>query len=59
MRAWFDRYVGGTEDLDYESLLARAGLRLVRGEVWTIEELPNATEEQRLVRQGWTTGLRS
>jgi predicted metalloprotease with PDZ domain len=58
MHAWFDRYVGGTEDLDYDALLAHAGLRLVRGEHWTIEELPAATPAQRVVREGWATGRR-
>jgi predicted metalloprotease with PDZ domain len=58
MHAWFDRYVGGTEDLDYDALLSRAGLRLVRGERWIIEEMPDATPAQRLVREGWATGRR-
>ena len=52
MHGWFERYVGGTEDLDYDALLARAGLRLVRGERWTIEELPDATPAQLVVRGG-------
>jgi predicted metalloprotease with PDZ domain len=58
MHVWFDRYVGGTEDLDYDALLARTGLRLVRGDVWKIEELPTASEAARIVRQGWVTGRR-
>ena len=58
MHAWFERYVGGTDDLDYDALLARAGLRLVRGDAWRIEELPNATPEQVRIRQGWNTGRR-
>jgi predicted metalloprotease with PDZ domain len=58
MRAWFDRHVGGTEDVDYDAMLARAGLRLVRGEQWSIEELPDATAAQRVVREGWATGRR-
>src|SRR5436190_2603366 len=58
MHGWFERYVGGTEDLDYDALLARAGLRLVRGDRWTIEEVPDATPEQRVVRRGWITGRR-
>ena len=32
LHPWFERYVGGTEDVDYDALLARAGLRLVRGD---------------------------
>jgi len=56
MHGWFERYVGGTEDLDYDALLARAGLRLVRGDRWKIEEVPNATPAQLSVRRGWLTG---
>jgi predicted metalloprotease with PDZ domain len=58
MHAWFEQYVGGTTDLDYDALLARAGLRLVRGDSWSIEELPDATAAQRVIRQGWVTGRR-
>jgi predicted metalloprotease with PDZ domain len=58
MHPWFERYVGGTEDLDYDALLARAGLRLVRGDRWAIEEIDGATPEQLAVRRGWTTGRR-
>jgi predicted metalloprotease with PDZ domain len=57
MHAWFDRYVGGTEDLDYDALLAGAGVRIVRGTPrWTLEELPNPTTAQRAVREGWVAG---
>jgi predicted metalloprotease with PDZ domain len=56
LHPWFERFVGGTEDLDYDALLARAGLRLVREDRWRIEELPDATPEQRAVRAGWTSG---
>ena len=56
MHPWFERYVGGTADLDYDALLARAGLRLVRGDQWRIEEIPDATPEQRGIRDGWTSG---
>jgi predicted metalloprotease with PDZ domain len=59
MHAWFERYVGGTDDLDYDALLARAGLRLVRGEQWRIEETPDATPAQRAIRDGWTSGRQS
>ena len=58
LHAWFERHVGGTEDVDYDAVLARAGLRLVRGEKWMIEELPDATAAQRAVREGWATGRR-
>jgi predicted metalloprotease with PDZ domain len=56
MHPWFEQYVGGTADLDYDALLARAGLRLVRGDQWRIEEVPDATPAQRAVRDGWTSG---
>ena len=56
MHSWFERYVGGTEDLDYDALLAAAGLRLVREDRWHIEEVPNATAAQRAVRDGWVSG---
>jgi predicted metalloprotease with PDZ domain len=56
LHPWFERHVGGTEDVDYDTLLARAGLRLVRGDVWTVEEIPDVTPAQRAVREGWVTG---
>ncbi len=59
MHPWFERYVAGTEDLDYDALLAGAGLRLVRGDRWRIEEVPAPTAAQRVVRDGWTAGRRS
>ncbi|PYP77081.1 MAG: hypothetical protein DMD35_16260 [Gemmatimonadetes bacterium] len=59
LHPWFERHVGDTEDPDYDTLLARAGLRLVRGgDVWRLEELPDATPAQRVVREGWATGRR-
>ena len=59
LHPWFERHVGGIEDVDYDAQLARAGLRLVRGgEVWKLEELPDATPAQRVVREGWVTGRR-
>ena len=59
LHPWFERYVGGTDDLDYDALLARAGLRLVRGDQWRIEEVPDATPAQRVIRDGWITGRRN
>ncbi|HEY2065525.1 MAG TPA: hypothetical protein VGG84_06170 [Gemmatimonadaceae bacterium] len=57
MHPWFEKYVAGTDDLDYDPLLARAGLRLVRaGDRWHIDEAADATPAQRVVRDGWTTG---
>ena len=59
MHDWFDRHVGGTEDMDYDAALAWAGLRLVRDSTqWRIEELPSPTAEQLRVRSGWLTGSR-
>ena len=57
LHQWFEQHVGGTEDVDYDAMLARAGLRLVRGGgAWQIEELPDATPAQRAVRDGWLSG---
>lgn len=58
MHSWFERYVAGTEDVDYDALLARAGLRLRRGDRWSIEEMSGASSAQLRVRRGWTTGHR-
>ena len=59
LHPWFERHVGGTDDVDYDAQLARAGLRLRRGEgVWKLEEIPDATPAQRAVREGWATGRR-
>jgi hypothetical protein len=30
----------------------------VRGEQWAIEEVPDASAAQRVVREGWATGRR-
>jgi predicted metalloprotease with PDZ domain len=58
MKPWFDRFVAGVEDLDFDEALAWAGLRLVRSEeaAWRIEENTAATPEQVRVRLGWLTG---
>jgi predicted metalloprotease with PDZ domain len=58
MHDWFERHVGGTEDMDYDAALGWAGLKLVRTESgpWRIEETPDATPEQLRVRRGWVTG---
>jgi predicted metalloprotease with PDZ domain len=56
MHPWFETHVGGTTDPDYDTLLAGAGLRLVREDRWRIEELPDATPGQRAVREGWISG---
>jgi len=58
MKEWFDRHVGGTEDMDYDLALLAAGLRLVRPDSadWRIEEIAEVTPEQLRVRLGWVTG---
>ena len=58
MHDWFDRHVGGIEDMDYDEALRWAGLRLARNESgpWTIEEMPEPTPAQIRVRMGWITG---
>src|SRR2546422_448519 len=58
MHDWFERHVGGTEDMDYDEALGWAGLKLVRsGDRWSIEVMPDATPQQLRVRVGWLSGL--
>jgi len=59
MHDWFDKHVGGTEDMDYDTALGWAGLTLVRADSgsWRIGEMPGATPEQLRVRIGWLSGL--
>ncbi|HMC54748.1 MAG TPA: hypothetical protein VKH19_06210 [Gemmatimonadaceae bacterium] len=58
MHDWFEAHVGGTEDMDYDTALSWAGLRLVRPDsgAWSLEPVPDATPEQMRVRMGWITG---
>ncbi|HVE78677.1 MAG TPA: hypothetical protein VNA89_07440 [Gemmatimonadaceae bacterium] len=61
MHPWFERYVGGAEDLPWVPTLALAGLRLVvRGEGaqrdYQIVEASDATTAQMRVRDGWLRG---
>jgi len=58
MHDWFERHVGGTEDMDYDAALGWAGLKLVRADSgsWRIEAMPAATPAQLRVRAGWLTG---
>ena len=53
LHPWFDRYVGGTEDLPWGELLAPFGLKLTTGETWAIAESPAATPAQVALREGW------
>jgi predicted metalloprotease with PDZ domain len=59
MHAWFTKFVGGTEDLPFDDILALAGLRLDRsGQRWVLEEIPNATPHQVAIRDAWMSGAR-
>jgi predicted metalloprotease with PDZ domain len=58
MHEWFDKHVGGTEDMDYDEALGWAGLKIVRADStqWRIEAMPDATPAQLRVRSGWLSG---
>ena len=54
LHPWFDRYVGGTDDLPWEGLLGAIGLKLTMDPGgWTIAEDPAATQAQVALREGW------
>jgi predicted metalloprotease with PDZ domain len=53
LHPWFDRYVGGTDDLPWEDLLRTVGLTVQRGPRWTIAEDPQAPAEQVRLRDAW------
>ena len=55
MHAWFERHVGGTEDMNYDEVLAPAGMALDR-QTWRLTAEANATPEQIKVRDGWVAG---
>ena len=57
---WFQRHVGGTEDMDYDTALGWAGLKLGRSDTgaWGIEVRPDATPQQLRIRRGWISGER-
>ncbi len=60
LHPWFERYVGGVEELPWDETLAMAGLRartVGEGDArrYVLEEIPNATAAQLRVRQGWLT----
>ena len=65
MHAWFDRFVGGTDDMDYDEVLGLAGMKLVRDQnasgaaQWRIEPVPEATAAQVAIREGWVRGKTS
>ena len=61
MHAWFDRYVGGTDDMDYDEVLAAAGMKLTprcatNAAGWHVEPLADATAAQVRIREGWVSG---
>jgi predicted metalloprotease with PDZ domain len=65
MHDWFERHVGGTEDMNYDEVLSAAGMRLVRepqtaNDVpqigWRVVPLANATPAQAKIRAGWVSG---
>ena len=61
---FFKRYVSGTDEMPFADLLARAGLalktlgqnRAAQGQeasqIYSVEEIPNATDRQRRIRNG-------
>jgi predicted metalloprotease with PDZ domain len=54
MHPWFERYVGGTEDIDFDRALALAGLKLNRDATrWTITADPGASSRQIAIRDSW------
>ena len=54
MHAWFDKYVGGTDDINFDDVLALAGLRIDRTETrWTVTPMPNATSREIAIRDSW------
>lgn len=54
MHPWFERYVGGKEDIDFDGVLALAGLKLNRDATrWTITADPSASSRQIAIRDSW------
>jgi predicted metalloprotease with PDZ domain len=57
MHAWFERHVGGTEDMRYEDVLTPAGLRLAHdANGYRVEPVAGATADQIKIRDGWIAG---
>ena len=61
MHAWFERYVGGTEEIPFASALAEAGMRYtVTGEgaarKYVVTEDSAATPARRALRDQWLSG---
>jgi predicted metalloprotease with PDZ domain len=57
LHGWFERYVGGTEDLPWGEILGLVGLRL--SAEGAFEEVAGATAEQRRLRDAWLAGAAS
>jgi len=64
LHPWFDKYVGGTEELPFADALALVGLRLtVHGtgadRTFSVEEAADATPAQKRLRDSWLAGTTS
>jgi predicted metalloprotease with PDZ domain len=65
MHVWFDTHVGGTEDPNYDEVVAPAGMKLVReagnggNPSFRLEPNPDATPAQVAIRDGWVSGKTS
>jgi predicted metalloprotease with PDZ domain len=58
LHSWFERYVGGTEELPFAEALAKVGLTLTAsedstGKKYTVAPAPSATKEQIARRELW------
>jgi predicted metalloprotease with PDZ domain len=54
MHSWFESHVGGTDDINFDELLALAGLKLDRSEKrWTISPISGASPRQVALRDAW------
>lgn len=64
MHDWFERYVGGVDELPFAHTLGLAGISATphgSGEdrEYVVTEIPNSSAEQLRVRVGWLTGTTS
>lgn len=65
LHPWFETHVGGTEDPNYDEVLAPAGMRLIReagagnNAAFRLEANPDATPAQAAIREGWMSGKTS
>jgi predicted metalloprotease with PDZ domain len=58
---FFKAYVSGTADIDYDQFLEKAGLELVESDKnsYKLREIPQASAEQRALREAWLSGRSS